>query len=323
MTTTTRLTAAQVQAVVEAAHRAPSVLNTQPWRWRAVEDGLELRADSSRVLRVADPLGRFLVVSCGASLLNARLALRHLGRAPAVRLGPDPDDPRLLARVGVGPGPGPTQAEEWLYSAIPLRHTNRLPFHDRRLAAGLAKELADAAAAEGADLVVVEDDQARRVLDLADTAGAAIAADTGRTAELRAWVRTRRAPDGLAAGSIGAVPSTGAHAVRDFDPAGLILGRPSAAYEAHPTVAVLSTSGDGRTDWLRAGQALERVLLVAALADVQASFRNEPLELLEHRWQVRDATTGRGHPQMVLRLGYGGPVPPSSRRPLAEVYEPR
>ncbi|HSK25875.1 MAG TPA: hypothetical protein VK894_03090 [Jiangellales bacterium] len=321
MATTTRLTGSEVRTVVEAAHRAPSVLNTQPWRWAEVEDGLELRADSVRVLRVADPLGRFLVVSCGASLLNARLALRHLGREPVVRLGPDPDEPRLLARVRVVPGQPPTQEDDWLYSAIPLRHTNRGPFHERRLSSRLLRRLIDAAAAEGAVLTPLDDTQAARVLEIADDAAAQIARDERRTGELATWVKPERSPDGIPTTALGPVPVEGGHAVRDFDPAGRLPPREQAAYEKEPTVAVLSTYGDSRTDWLRAGEALERVLLTATLEDVQASFRNEPLEILEHRWRVRDAATGVGHPQMVLRLGYGAPVGPSPRRPVDEVLD--
>jgi nitroreductase len=82
---TVTLLDADVSAVVEAATRAPSVLNTQPWRWhvRTADDGtvFDLSADSARVLRVTDPLGRFLVISCGAGLFNARLAVRRCPRA--------------------------------------------------------------------------------------------------------------------------------------------------------------------------------------------------------------------------------------------------
>ncbi|HEU4491647.1 MAG TPA: hypothetical protein VFR74_12325 [Jiangellales bacterium] len=321
MAITTRLTGAELRTVVEAAHRAPSVLNTQPWRWAEVEDGLELRADSVRVLRVADPLGRFLVVSCGASLLNARLALRHLGREPVVRLGPDPDEPRLLARIRVVPGQPATQEEDWLYAAIPNRRTNRGPFHERKLGSRLIRRLIDAAAAEGAVLTLLDPTQAARVLEIADEAAAQIADDQRRTAELGTWVHPDRAPDGIAVSALGPEPADGGHAVRDFDPEHRLPPRDTASYEKEPTVAVLSTYGDSRTDWLRAGEALQRVLLVATLEDVQASFRNEPLEILEYRWRVRDATTGVGHPQMVMRLGYGAPVGPSPRRPVGEVLD--
>lgn len=321
----TRLTESEVREVVEAATRAPSVLNTQPWRWHVDEVGgetaLDLFADSARVLRVTDPVGRFLVLSCGAALFNARLALRHLYRDPIVRLAPDPDEPRLLARVRVAAGAAATAEEDWLYRAIPDRHTNRAPFRERRLGSGVVRRLVDAAAAEGAVLTVLEGRQAHRVLEIADEAAQTIEADRRRTGEVSAWVRAGRAADGIPADALGPAPAAGGSAVRDFDPEHRLARTETAPFETEPSVAVLSTYGDSRTDWVRGGQALQRVLLTATLENVQASFRNEPLEVLAHRWRVRDAATGVGHPQMVMRLGYGEPVRPSPRRPVDEVLE--
>lgn len=323
---TAHLANADVRSVVESATRAPSVLNTQPWRWSVIEDDsgtmFELSADSARVLRVTDPLGRFLVVSCGAGLFNARLALRALSLQPLVRLSPDPHEPRLLARVTATPGPDPTPQERWLFGAIPERHTNRGPFHDRTMGSGLIRRVTEAAAAEGAVLTVLDAAAARRVLEIADEAAVEIARDGRRHDELSSWVHSRPEPDGIPSQTLG--PATnGPVGVRDFAPERLLPDMPVAEYEADPTIAVLSTYGDSRTDWLRAGQALQRVLLEATLDGVQASFRNEPLEMLAHRWRVRDATTGFGHPQMVMRLGFGEPTVSAPRRSVTEVLGTR
>jgi hypothetical protein len=320
---TARLADADARSVVESATRAPSVLNTQPWRWQVTgnEDGtvFELSADSARVLRVTDPLGRFLVVSCGAGLFNARLALRTMSLEPLVRLSPDPHEPRLLARVTAMPGKDATAEERWLFGAIPERHTNRGPFHERSMSSGLIHRLIDSAAAEGAVLSVLDPSAASRVLQIADEAAAEISRDGRRHDELSSWVHTRPEPDGIPTQTLGRPAASGPAGVRDFDPDRQLAESSSAEYEVEPTIAVLSTYGDSRTDWLRAGQALQRVLLEATLDGVQASFRNEPLEMLAHRWRVRDATTGFGHPQMVMRLGFGEPTVSAPRRALNEV----
>jgi hypothetical protein len=318
---------ADARAVVEAATRAPSVLNTQPWRWdvSADEHGtvFELFADSARVLRVTDPLGRFLVISCGAGLFNARLALRTQSREPLVRLAPDPHDPRLLARVTATPGDPPTPEERWLHNAIPERHTNRGPFHNRALGSGLIHRIVDAAAVEGAVLSVLDPAAAQRVLEIADEAAMEITRDGRRHDELSSWVRSRPGSDGIPALAMTRPTSSGHAGVRDFDPDRTLSIEQLGEFEVQPTMAVLSTYGDSRTDWLRAGQALQRVLLEATLDGVQASFRNEPLEMLAHRWRVRDATTGFGHPQMVMRLGYGEPTVSAARRAVDEVLDQR
>jgi hypothetical protein len=84
-------------------------------------------------------------------------------------------------------------------------------------------------------------------------------------------------------------------------------------------VALLSTLHDAPVDWMRAGQALQRALLVATTEGLSASFMNQPLEQPDLRWLVRSPVTGRGHTQMILRLGYGVPVPATPRRPISQV----
>ncbi|WP_187406084.1 hypothetical protein [Microbispora triticiradicis] len=109
-----------VRRLVAATGQAPSVLNTQPWRLRAVRSEFaELLADPDRRLRVSDPRGRSLHVSCGAALFNLRLALRTDGHRPLVWLLPNTAaEPRLLAAVRVSPdGPASSRTRE-LYDSI-------------------------------------------------------------------------------------------------------------------------------------------------------------------------------------------------------------
>jgi len=62
----------QVDFLIATAARAPSVHNTQPWRFRVGEFAIELYADMGRKLRT-DPLGREMLISCGAALFGLRL----------------------------------------------------------------------------------------------------------------------------------------------------------------------------------------------------------------------------------------------------------
>src|SRR5690348_7050616 len=79
--------------LVASAVWAPSVHNTQPWYFTAAGQEISLYADDSRMLPAADPSGREMMISCGASLFTARLALRALGWIPQVRVLPDPANP--------------------------------------------------------------------------------------------------------------------------------------------------------------------------------------------------------------------------------------
>jgi len=118
-----------VTAALEVAVRAPSIHNTQPWRWRLDAGGLALRADRSRQLAVADPDGHSLLISCGATLRLAELALRAAGWRIATTILPDPDDPDLLATVRpLGRVAEPAARLAAAVDAALCRRSDRRPF---------------------------------------------------------------------------------------------------------------------------------------------------------------------------------------------------
>ena len=130
-----RVLAGHARLLITAAARAPSVHNTQPWRFRVSPDTVELWTDPRRKLR-ADPSGREMLISCGAALFGLRLAVRSLGYQPVVDLLPDPGRFRLLARVSLGAAKPMTVAEREMVRALPHRHTHRGAFGSGRLPAG-------------------------------------------------------------------------------------------------------------------------------------------------------------------------------------------
>ena len=317
--------AGQADYLIATAGRAPSVHNTQPWRFRVGEYAIELYADLGRKLRV-DPIGREMLISCGAALFGLRLAVRSLGYLPVVQLLPDPARLRLLARVTLGAREPMTAAERQMLDALPHRHTHRGPFASGPLPAGLVPRLQHDALAEGAELVLVDEAIGyQKLADIADTVGRRQDLDPVARAEVRRWSRVTADPahDGVPAhafpASAGRQP--GRLRQRDFDqgrrqgllPAG---GPPPAA------TAVLITLGDGRADWLRAGQALHRLLLHAASKWVFASLYTQPLEAAAIRALIRDRLGLPSAPQMLLQLGVAHTAHATARRPPDELIEP-
>ncbi|PWU58608.1 nitroreductase, partial [Micromonospora globispora] len=149
--------------VLEAAARqslyAPSVFNTQPWRWRVTGNVLELRTDPTRQLDTTDPDARLLTLSCGAVLHHARVSLAAVGWAIDVDRFPVLEDPQLLARlVTTGPADIDVTAGR-LVDAIPRRRTDRRAYGDRPVPEAALSRLRDAVEAEGAHLHVVRPDQ--------------------------------------------------------------------------------------------------------------------------------------------------------------------
>src|SRR5260370_36098745 len=107
--------------LIEVAARAPSVHNTQPWRFKVREHAIDLYCDRTRQL-LTDPAGREMLISCGAALYGLRLAVRSLGHLPEVAPHPAPARPGLLARVRLGrPVPAPPDQREMIEAVPPPR----------------------------------------------------------------------------------------------------------------------------------------------------------------------------------------------------------
>lgn len=126
-----------LRTIVEAAVRAPSVHNTQPWRFaghaddQGSLDGIDVYADRERALAVIDPFGRELHISCGAAIEFAQVAVRALGRQCAVHLLPDASDQDHLARMDIGADQPATAGDLVLSKSLPVRYTERDRFEDR------------------------------------------------------------------------------------------------------------------------------------------------------------------------------------------------
>ena len=320
----------QVGYLIATAARAPSVHNTQPWRFKVSQDAIELYADPRRKLRI-DTVGREMLISCGAALFGLRLAIRSLGYLPVTELLPDPARLRLLARVRLGAAAAATGAERRMLEAIPHRHTHRGPFADEPLPEGLLPGLQHDALAEDARLVLVEPARSYgQLADIVNAVGRRQDLDSVARAEMRRWSRTvgSAARDGVPAQAFPgqAFPQAGSGQrarlrQRDFDLGRglglLVAGGPPAA-----ATAVLVTRGDGRADWLRAGQALHRLLTHAAAKWVFASLHSQPLEAAAIRSEIQARLALPGAPQMLLQLGLARTTQATARRPPAELMEP-
>jgi hypothetical protein len=302
-------------AILEQVIRAPSSHNTQPWRFRIDEGGVALYVDRSRRLPAADPADRELTMSCGAALLHLRLALRGSGHDAVVTLFPELEDTDLLARVEPGAPVDPTTEEQMLYSAIPLRHTNRGPHTGRALPASVITALCRAAEVEGAWLLPVSAPRRSQVVALVEEGDRLQWHDRAFRRELASWIHPHDAHDGLA----GYVFGLGPLIVRTFDLGDNQARRDHELAEEAPLLAVLGTAGDTPAEWLAAGQALARVLLTATANGVACAFLNQPVQVAALRPRLAQVVGVPGYPQLLLRMGYASDVHPSPRRPVRDV----
>ena len=80
------------------------------------------------------------------------------------------------------------------------------------------------------------------------------------------------------------------------------------------------TSDDDRVSLVRAGEALERLLLLLTTLGIQYSFLNQPVEVTSLRRELWSMIRSAKPPQIVLRIGYATPLQrPMPRRPVADV----
>lgn len=306
------------------ADAAPSILNTRPWKFEKVADNrIELRPDWTRHLRVIDPRHRELVISCGTALFNLRMAIRVTGHDPVVWLLPDqqPGVARECEHCGDCCGVGDmlasveiitrrahpvTVIEQRLYEAIPQRHTIREPF-SRRIPMSVLAEMEEAARKEGARARLLHGADAKRLLRSSALAEETLKHDKAYLTELRRWTgRDVRGGLGVPADEFGPQAAFPRHPpVRDL---GVGWGsRRHARFEKNAQLIALETETDKPSDWLRAGQALQRVLLTATYYGVQASFLTQqleeedrrilPFQASAQRWRWRESA------QMVIRVG--------------------
>lgn len=318
------------------ARLAPSIHNTQPWRLDLRGDALELRLDPDRRLAHVDPDGRQALISCGCALFNARVSLAgdDLGDVTVTRFpeGPGPGS-ALLARLEVVPRTGEDsfsraarQTIAELDFAIAVRRTNRSRFEDLAVPERFIDRLAAAAAAEGTILFSVRRHHHREaVARLTRRADAEQYSNPAYRSELRAWITddpTR--PDGVHTRSVARVDAESNDDVplRDFDMHGN-AGLPARTDSTrHQTMLLLGTDSDTRRDWLRAGEALQRTLLTAALAGYESSPVMQALEIPAIRLDLRAELGVSFHLQFLVRVGRGNPVPPTARRSFEDVlYE--
>lgn len=283
-----------VRAAIELAVRAPSVRNSQPWRWTRTENSLHLRAGRDRQVRETDPNGCDLLLSCGAVLDHIRIVFASLGWRTWVRRLPEPDQTELLAVIRFSLG-DPTEEELALAAAIPARRSDRRRYAETPIAESELARLTGRAEAMGVVVreAVEEDSRDHLLRAIADTDRMRLAGHA-YLLELVEW-----------------------------DPARVAKGVETPAEDREPVLLVLGTSADDRLSRLRAGEAVSAVLLAATECGLSSCVLTEPLGFRDARRVVGSRLLGGAHPQVVIRLGRplpgDKPLPATPRRIIDEM----
>ncbi|MEV3860658.1 nitroreductase family protein [Streptomyces sp. NPDC050095] len=325
----TSMNAATLEKLLSAAIAAPSMHNTQPWRFRFAPASMtvEIHAAPEQSLPQEDPHGRALHLAAGSALFNLRVAVDHFGWTPVPRLLPEPGNPGVLAAVRITRNGGHgTLHDEGLYDAIWRRHSSRFPFSERHAPRSVLRELAEAAHTEGATLTLPDQSEISRLLRLTTEAERRNHRDPRRGAESRRAVRPAdedhgSADTGIPPSAYGPQDGFEFLPMRDFSAEHHLERLPSQPFERTPTIGVLRSSHDRRIDWLRSGQALQHVLLVATARGLSTSLLHQAMEWPDLRARLHAAGAPLDHVQMLVRLGYGPEGPSTPRRTARQLLD--
>lgn len=325
---TTASVIAHLRMAARAATLAPSVHNTQPWRFVVSEDGIDVCVDRSRRLAVIDPSGRQMLLSLGCALFNARASLAAEGVPISVSRFPDGSTVDVVARISVN-APDARVEEEiaQLAPLIDLRQTNRRQFADDAVPDDVVELFQSAAIAEGARLLEIRHEEDRQTLAaLSQAADTIQITDPRYRAELRQW--TTNDPNRLDGVRAAVVPHVDGSAqedmpIRDFDTQGAGWLPADTKASKQQTLLVLGTESDGMQPWLCAGEALERVWLEVTRAGFVASLFTQVIEVPGLRAQLREELRLGIQPHVVIRVGRAPWTAPSLRRHIGDVLVDR
>jgi hypothetical protein len=322
--------------LLDAASRAPSAHNTQPWAvaWDGEAMSVFIRRD--RMLPAVDGSGADLLHAIGALLENVILTLYQLDRDPSYTVADrvEPETPIVTVhwRPASGPRPDPT-----LYRMIPVRQTSRLPYDARPIAAEDLDALRSVVGVPCALTVLTGADEIAEIRRLVAEATAAQFRDPAVTEELYGWMRfTRRDQrwfrDGLNADCLGLRRweaevlrfLLAPRVLRLFGRWGLIRLL-TAPIDQHappaPAIALLTVEGDAVARRIEAGRCLQRIWLTAAARGLSAHpisaavDRDETRPRVLERFQVAPGS----HHVNLFRLGVSRTAGRSPRLPVDEL----
>jgi nitroreductase len=309
--------------LVRYATLAANSHNTQPWRFRAGADSLDILPDLSRATPAVDPDNHHLFASLGCAAENLAIAGAASGYPGTLAIRDDGSIHFAYTRAAARPDP--------LLDAIPRRQSTRALYDGRSVPPADIQALQHAARMPGVHVIVLTD-RARigRVRDLAVAGNDAQLADAAFMSELKDWLRfnprsAMARGDGLYAAATGnpSLPDAlGRRAFDAFFTAPAENDRLARGIDSSAGIAVFVGERDDRAHWVAAGRACQRFALMATTLGLRHAFINQPVEVARLRPELAALLDVPGlRPDIVLRFGHGPLRPYSPRRPPAAVFD--
>lgn len=291
-----------LERLVYYARLAPSRHNTQPWKFVVGADEIDLFADDTRWLRVADPERRELHASLGCALESLRIAGDFAQFGSRVQYFPVEHDKTLVARVSIERnGPKRELPAAGLLQHIVTRRTSRRRFDPAQAVSDADRKTLYGCFQRGD--VSVHFVSQRPTLD--SLAALEMRADTllfsnpAYREELSHWIG-----EGFLGGAW-LLSALGRLAVAHLPVGARVAQEDADRLASAPLVAVLTTRHDRAIDHVQAGEAYMRIALVAESRGIRVQPMSQLLEVAETRAALGELfDLGDRVSQHVFRLGY-------------------
>lgn len=297
------------QAVTVAA-RAPSLHNSQPWRWSVTDTAgeatgprLHLYLDRSRIVRSTDTDGREAVIACGAALDHLVTAMAAAGWSADVDRFPDPADRAHLATVSFTRRNEVTAAHRRRADAILLRRTDRLPFLAPANWPAVESVLRAVAESDSMFLDVLAAELHAELAEASALTESAQRFNSGYQAELDWWTTPFEYAEGIPRSSLMSAEEAGRVDLNRSFPAGGNRSRRAGIGTDEAVVVVLSTPADTYQDALRCGEGLSAVLLECTAAGLATCPVTHVTEIPSARAVVGAMLPRPAVPQVLIRVG--------------------
>jgi nitroreductase len=313
----------ELPGFIRFAALAANSHNTQPWRFKISDSGIEILPDLTRQIPVVDPDNHHLFASLGCAAANLALAAGANGKAGELSFDAKNEGSVLFTYGG-------TMANyPSLVEAITKRQSTRSEYDGKLVGAAELQHLVNASTISGVDVVLITDKpQINKIRDLVISGNTSQMADPKFVKELKEWIRfnpssAMKTGDGLFSAASGnpMLPDwLGEVAFEWFYAVKTEKDKIARQINSSAGVAVFVSQKDDPEHWVLAGTACQRFGLQATALGIKTAFINQPVEVPSLRPELANLVGLAGRrPDIVMRFGYGPTMPYSARRPIAGI----
>jgi len=308
---------AHIAPILEEARRAPSVLNSQPWRFRVCGNTIEIYLEKKTELAEVDPMGRLQIASCGTLIAHLERSVIRRGLTPKISFFPRFEEPDLVAFMET-------------ISASEKQDQRVLPFDTRDQAMDtdgenrdltgvfhdLHNKLGRLAGSRDVGMIVHDDSTDRSIHTyLRNNCGEKLKSESFRKS-LNLYLRTDM-KDSKVPYEDEALLSDRFFETESAD----ATGSNGPGFRVNNLFMILTTGTDNRYEWTRAGQALGEIIMELR------KWKNIGLMALpiistdSCRLWLKDKLDLPGFPQFVLKMKPDKPREHVRKRPLQELLK--